>query len=85
MTDTDKLNEVHERMRRVETRLTRLVEAMGVDAGGKRPLWNDGIIVIPSLACSLHQIVATVPTDWSDEKLIEVQFNGQEVMSFYMP
>lgn len=85
MTDTDKLNEVHDRMRRVETRLTKLCEAMGVDAGGKRPLWNDGVVVIPSLACSMHQVVLAVPSDWNPERIIKVQFNGREIMSFYLP
>lgn len=85
MSDVDKLNEVHERMRRVETRLTRLVEALGVDAGGKRPLWNDGVIVVPSLACSLHQIAATVPAGWDRTKRVEIQFNGQTILSIFMP
>lgn len=76
MSDTDKLNEIHERTRRIETRLTRFMESMGVDAGGKKPIWADGAVVLPSLSCSVHQLMAAIPEGWGREKPVRVVMNG---------
>jgi hypothetical protein len=84
MRDDDKLNEVHERTRRIETRLTRFMESMGVDAGGKRPVWGDGVVFLPSLSCSVHQIMAVIPEEWDKTQPIRVAISGTVVYRMHL-
>lgn len=84
MSDTDKLNEVHERTRRIETRLTRLMESMGVDAGGKKPAWADGAVVLPSLSCSVHQVLAVVPDSWDRTIPLRIVMNGTVIYRMHL-
>lgn len=85
MTIDERIAEIHERSRRIETRLTKLVEAMGVDAGGLRPVWDEGRIVLPSLACGLRDIISAVPRNWSRDEEIFLIHKGEQVGSFFLP
>ena len=56
--------EMSDRLRRIETRLTRFMEAQGFDTEVRRPVFNAGHLDIPTDATSLRDILAAVPPDW---------------------
>lgn len=83
--DEKKLNEMLDRTRRIETRLTRYLEQNGFETGVQRPSWNPrGIIEIPTRACSVHDLLAVVPKDWNPETEIIVRIHGEFVMAIYL-
>lgn len=80
-----KLNEVVDRCRRMETRLTKYLEASGFDTGTKKPLWKDGTIVAPSIDCSMRDLLRCVPNSWPVDEEIYVAVKGDLAMSIYLP
>lgn len=85
MTDTT-LKEIADRCRRMETRLTKFMEAQGFDTRVQRPLFlSTGELRVPSLAVSLQDCLAVIPSDWSDEDEIFVTHQGDTVLSLFMP
>lgn len=55
--------EMLDRSRRIETRVTKLGIAQGVEMGGGRPVWNGNRIDIPSRNCSIGDIMQSIPPD----------------------
>jgi hypothetical protein len=55
--------EIVDRVRRIETRVTKIGNHMGVDVGGGKPVWDMGrcSVVLPSLNCSIREIVDIIP------------------------
>lgn len=83
--DEKKLNEMLDRTRRIETRLTRYLEQNGFETGVQRPVWNPrGGIDIPTRACSIHDMLAVVPADWNRGDEIIVRIHGEFVMAIYL-
>lgn len=80
-TDTERLKEAVDRLRRLETRFTRYLEAQGYDVGAQRPHWVHGRISVPSAACSLVDILSVVPTSWSPDEEIDVYVKDQFLAS----
>ena len=78
MTDEDS-REIRDRVRRVETRLTKLCEAMGVDAGGSKPVWEDGRIELPNVSCSFRDVINSIPNDWPAEQAVPVVYRGVRI------
>lgn len=77
--------EVLDRVRRMETRLTRYLESQGFDTKTRKPYWKaDGTVVIPSLATSIADCLAVVPKDWLDSSAIFIVHKGAEVMEFFL-
>jgi hypothetical protein len=60
-----------ERLRRIETRVTKIGQAMGVDVGGGRPIWMGHMkrVVIPSPNCSVGAVVAAVPLEYHKDEI----------------
>jgi hypothetical protein len=56
--------ETLQRIRRVETRVTRLMIALGVDTGANKPELVEDKLLVPSIHCSLKEIVDSIPPDW---------------------
>lgn len=79
----DQMKEVADRTRRIETRLTRYLEKQGFDTQTQRPVWRNGQIDIPTMACSVHDVMAIVPSAWPADEVIDVYHQGEFVMSFY--
>ena len=50
MHDQGDIREVRDRMRRVETRVTKIGRFLGVDVGGGQPIWraHDKTVLIPT-------------------------------------
>jgi hypothetical protein len=55
------VKETLDRVRHIEIQLTRFLENGGFDTGAEKPSWNEGVVTIPSLDCSLRGILAVIP------------------------
>lgn len=77
------LNELVDRSRRTETRLTKYLESIGFDTRVQRPYWNGHSVIVPTLSTPIGEIVAVVPADYPIDEPIPVRCKGQFVMEFY--
>lgn len=61
--DHGDIREIRDRMRRVETRVTKIGQSLGVDVGGGKPTWdpNDKVVTIPTPNCAIGSILAAIP------------------------
>jgi hypothetical protein len=59
-TDRELLTELADRARRTETRVTKIANHLGVDAGGEKPRLRGNVLHVPSLKTSLEDIVAAI-------------------------
>lgn len=75
----DPIKELMDRTRRIEIRLTRLMEALDVDSGVFRPLWDDGVIRLASPLASVKDCLAIIPTDWPKSKAVTVVLKEQNI------
>lgn len=81
MTD-ETTREIVERCRRIETRLTKFLESQGFDTHVKRPFWNGKAVVIPSLGCSVQDMLSAIPADHREDG-VPVVNQGVVVMFIY--
>lgn len=81
----EQIKDTHDRMRRVETRITKLMQHMGVDAGGMRPIWRDGTVIIPNPQTGFQDILSAVPPHWPREDEVFVQYKGRTIGSVLLP
>lgn len=60
--------ETLQRVRRIETRLTTLSIAMGVHTDTQKPIFNADArsLVVPSIHCSLKEIIDSLPQGWHE-------------------
>lgn len=56
--------ETLQRVRRIETRVTQLLIAQGIHTDAQKPIFNDGSLHVPSIHCSLKEIIDSVPRNW---------------------
>ena len=78
--------EVVDRLRRLETRVTKFMEAQGFETQARRPRWSeDGIVAIPNPSCAIKDFMATIPESWDPEEGIEIYFRDQWMGTFYLP
>ena len=82
--DGDPVVEIRDRMRRVETRLTRYIEEQGIDTQAQRPEWRDGEIVAPTLDVSLRDCLDVVPHDWNRNHGVVITSDGERVALVYL-
>lgn len=80
----DPNSEVLDRVRRIETRLTRYLEAQGFETGARKPTFHKGTLIVPTKAISLNDMLGAVPEGWSSEEEIEVIFEGKRITSIYV-
>jgi hypothetical protein len=64
--------ELLDRTRRIETRLTKFMEANGFDTQVQRPQWANGIIHAPTSSVAIKDCLAVIPTDWDRKDTITV-------------
>lgn len=63
--DRANLLEIVQRCRRIETRLTRLLETEGISTGIQRPWWmEEGLVMIPSPMTTIDAILKVIPYGW---------------------
>jgi hypothetical protein len=65
--DRANLLEVLQRARRIETRLTRLLETEGIQTGIQRPWWMDGRVMIPSPMTTIDAVLKCIPEGWPNQ------------------
>lgn len=61
-----------QRTKRMETKLSKLMEHMGMAvAAGSLPKWDaGGVVNIPSMDVSFKQILEAIPDDWTSSVLV---------------
>jgi hypothetical protein len=79
----EKLENIERRVIRVESKLSQFMEEQGIKVGALRPIWKDGDIILPSLACTTKALVSVIPNDWPPEDEVAVFFDGEHIMSVY--
>ena len=62
--DRANLLEILQRSRRIETRLTRLLETEGIQTGIQRPWWMDDKVMIPSPMTTIDAVLKCIPENW---------------------
>ena len=76
--------EMLQRVRRIETRVTTMMIAMGVDSSATKPVFDNGRLTLPSKHCSVKEILEAIPADWGgpvglligDERLAEIDIHS---------
>jgi hypothetical protein len=72
----DMLQEVLDRSKRSEIKITRIAQALEADVNGP-PVWHDyGVVSVGSASISLHRVLAVIPDTWQSETPIIVQCDG---------
>lgn len=84
-TTAEKVDEIHDRTRRIETRLTKCMEHLGFDTGVGRPEYRRGSVHIPSLSTSLQDILAAVPEAHPRDYNVGVMHKDKLVLTFKLP
>lgn len=62
-TDRQLVEEIAQRARRTETRVTKIAEKLGIDAGNEKPVWDNanGRVNVTSRKVSLDEMLGAVP------------------------
>ena len=76
-TENTDLKEMKDRLRRIETRLTKYLEDQGFDTQTRKPSFKNGGIIIHSNQTSIGDILKTVPENWSHSNSIEILHKGE--------
>lgn len=80
--ESEIVREIRDRARRIETRLTKFLEQSGFNAQTQRPFLNaDDQLVIPSMYCSLKDILAAVPPSLAAAGTIITVVHAGEVVA----
>lgn len=79
----DVLTEIRQRMRRVETRLTRYMEAQGFETQTQKPVWDGTSVVVSTPNVSMKEVLAVVPPDWHET--VSIIHDGAVMMRFKRP
>lgn len=79
------LNEILDRVRRIETRVTITGRHVGADVGGGKPTWDknhdgSGRIDAPTSNVSINELMKVVPKGW--DKGAHVYVNDEYLFSF---
>jgi hypothetical protein len=81
------IKEMTDRLRRIETRLTKFMEAQGFDMQTKRPDWvikeGVGTVIVPTDMCSIKDILSVIPDGYEDD--IDVLHRGMFVFRLQCP
>jgi hypothetical protein len=81
--------ETLDRTKRIETRLTSYLVSVGFDTRTQRPLFlDDGSVSIPSMDCSVKDILGVIPADhfdYDEDRVVEVHHKSQHVLCFFLP
>jgi hypothetical protein len=73
MTPDEVAKETLDRARRIETRLTKFMEHQGFDTKVGRPVWNEGVVELPSKSSSVTDMLSVVPPGWPADVPIQVR------------
>jgi len=79
------VQEILDRTRRMETRLTKFLEEQGFDTKVRRPVWRSGEIIIPSMACSFKDAMSVVPDTWGPDRPIAIVHHDEVTAYLHLP
>lgn len=75
----DPVNEILDRVKRIETRVTIMGRHVGADVGGGKPLWNgNGRVIVPTRNCSIGELMKAIPHTWRGN--VAVQMDNDEYL-----
>lgn len=66
-----------DRIRRIETRVTRVANHLGVDSGNAKPEFRDGNLHVASKKCSIDELLNAIPDSHIDEEVDVYQGDDQ--------
>jgi len=77
--DRANLLEILQRCRRIETRLTRLLEVEGISTGIQRPWWvgDQSVVMLPSPMTTIDAVIKTIPEGWTKPVQVVLKENQQ--------
>jgi hypothetical protein len=77
--------EIVDRVRRIETRITKIGEHLDVDVGGGKPVWDSpsGRVVIPTPNCSIGAVLKVIPED-RRTKEVDVFVKGDYLLTLFV-
>lgn len=81
----DRVGETLDRLRRMETKITLIMEKLDLNTQAQKAEWSGGKVVVPSLDIKLRDILDVVPKTWGVESEIHVAHKGEQVISFFLP
>ena len=82
---TGDMQEALDRLRRMETRLTRFMEVQGFDTGVKRPFWKDDALHLPTDAVSVKDCLAVLPADLRRPCAVPLLVKGRLITTILVP
>lgn len=77
------LREVVDRVRRIETRVTKIGEHFDIDVGGGKPMWRDGKVIVPSPNCSVGAILKIIPESVGAQD-VDVYIKGDYLFTLFV-
>ena len=80
------LDEIVDRVRRTETRLTKFMEAQGFDTQVARALWvpDPGYVLVPSPAIAIQEVIAVIPSDYAG-LMVGVKVGSELLFTVHVP
>jgi hypothetical protein len=76
--------ETLERVRRIETRITKIGNSLGIDVGGGKPVWHpEGRILLPSPNCSLGEVLKAIPDSERDND-VDIYVAGDYLATIFI-
>jgi len=74
--------EILQRAIRIETRLTAYLESIGAPVNNMKPMWNSktSAVDIPSMDCSIGQIMATIPAGYKGDVYLDNIKTGKTIL-----
>lgn len=79
--ERDRIGEIQDRLRRIETRMTKWMQQCGFDTQVQKATWDEdnAEVHIPSLDIRLRDILIVIPTNC--DRVVEVRHQGELVIS----
>ena len=74
----DDVREVKDRSRRIETRLTKLMEKMGLETHATKPVWQDGFVEVHSISTAIKDILEAIPDEYIGARVL-VEHKGSGI------
>jgi len=81
--ERDRIGEIQDRLRRVETRLTKYMQERGFETQVQKVILDIDTVHIPSLDVRLRDILTIIPTGYAGTKL-RILHKDRHIMNVFM-
>ncbi len=83
--DTDRLRDISDRCRRMETRLTKFLEIHGQATIARPPEWlPTGEIIIHDVGTPISELLRVIPDTWDPKQEVIVNYRKQFMFSMFL-